>query len=133
MKNYVICNEPYDVEVMNHIELGRYGEKVGREFLEFNNYTILETNIRTKFGEIDIVAKKENILAVVEVKTRRTKSYGLPCEAVSRQKQQHIKGTLVWYLQKISDAYMYEIRFDVLEVYVDKEISRVRHLQGCFT
>lgn len=133
MKNYFTYNEPYNVDTMSHIELGRYGEKVGREFLEFNNYTVLDTNVRTRYGEIDIVAKKDNILAVVEVKTRRTRSYGLPCEAVSRQKQIHIKGTLARYLQKISHAYMYEIRFDVLEVYVEKEISRVRHLEGCFT
>ncbi|WP_295195040.1 YraN family protein [Veillonella sp.] len=132
MKTYIKYNKPYDVEGMSHLELGRYGEKIGRDFLEFNNYTILKTNLRTKFGEIDIVAKKDNVLAVVEVKTRRTKSYGLPCEAVSRQKQQHIKGSLNWYLQQIAGAYTYDIRFDVIEVYVEKQISRVRHLEGCF-
>lgn len=61
---------------MNHIELGRYGEDLATDYLKDQGYDVLERNIRYRFGEVDIIAKKENMLIVVEVKTRRTHTYG---------------------------------------------------------
>ena len=54
---------------MNHIELGRYGEDLATNYLKSQGYDVLERNIRYRFGEVDIIAKKENMLIVVEVKT----------------------------------------------------------------
>lgn len=119
------------VQVMNHIELGAYGEVKAQEYLIKQGYEILERNLRTPLGEIDIVACKNGVLVVVEVKTRRTKSYGLPCEAVSKQKQGHIKGALQWYLQRGKSSFE-TIRFDVMEVYIEQDIMHIRHLKGCF-
>lgn len=120
-----------NMQTMNHIELGRYGEELSREYLIKTGYSIWGTNIRTPLGELDIVAFKDGVLAIIEVKTRRTKSYGLPCEAVSWQKQKHIKGALQWYLQEETRAYE-TMRFDVIEVYVEAKGINVRHLKDCF-
>ena len=72
---------------MNHIELGRFGENLAANYLKDQEYDVLERNIRYRFGEVDIIAKKENILIVIEVKTRRTETYGMPCEAVHWKKK----------------------------------------------
>ena len=71
---------------MNHIELGRYGEDLAAKYLAAHGYDVIERNVRYRFGEVDIIAKKENMLIVVEVKTRRTQTYGMPCEAVHWKK-----------------------------------------------
>ena len=55
---------------MNHIELGRYGEDLATNYLKSQGYDVLERNIRYRFGEVDIIAKKENMLIVVEVKNK---------------------------------------------------------------
>lgn len=52
-----------------HNEIGKIGEKISKAFLMKHSFTVHETNYRTKFGEIDIVAEKEGILRFVEVKT----------------------------------------------------------------
>ena len=83
---------------MNHIELGRYGEDLATNYLKSQGYDVLERNIRYRFGEVDIIAKKENMLIVVEVKTRRTQTYGMPCEAVHWKKKQHIRHVISMFL-----------------------------------
>ena len=69
-------------------QLGRRGEEVAAAFLERQGYTILERNFRLRQGEIDLIAAKDETVAFVEVKTRRTLDYGLPSEAVTYTKQQ---------------------------------------------
>ena len=71
-----------------HNDLGKFGEELAVEFLEKNGYTILETNWFFNKAEIDIIAQKENILAVVEVKTRSSLDFGLPQEFVKPKKIQ---------------------------------------------
>ena len=69
-----------------HNDLGKLGEELAVDFLEKKGYEILETNWVFDKAEIDIIAQKENILAVVEVKTRSTIEFGLPQEFVKPKK-----------------------------------------------
>ena len=69
-----------------HNELGKQGEKLAVEFLQKSGYDILETNWVFQKAEIDIIAQKENILAVVEVKTRSSIDFGLPQDFVKPSK-----------------------------------------------
>ena len=57
-------------------ELGNFGETKACEYLLHNEYEIIARNIRTRYGELDIIAKKEGVLIAVEVKTRRTGQFG---------------------------------------------------------
>lgn len=76
---------------------------------------------------------KEPILAAVEVKTRRSLTYGFPREAVNHTKQMHIRQTLLWYLAAHPQWSGYRIRFDVIEVYVAVGgKATVKHWPGCF-
>ena len=69
------------------IKFGDLGERIAKNYLIRQGYEILDTNYKTKLGEIDIVAKEDDILVFVEVKTRSSRSFGLPQESVNFKKQ----------------------------------------------
>jgi len=85
---------------MKTIETGKIGEEEAVKFLKKNKYKIIERNFRTKFGEIDIIAKKEKKVVFIEVKTRKTISFGYPEEAVDERKLNKIKKVALYYIQK---------------------------------
>lgn len=92
-------------------------------------YTIIEENFRCKSGEIDIIAKEDNEIIFIEVKTRTSNRYGEPIEAVNRIKQKHIVLTASYYvfLNHLNES---NIRFDVIEV-LKKDKIYVRHIRNC--
>lgn len=112
-------------------QLGRRGEEVAAAFLERQGYTILERNFRLRQGEIDLIAAKDETVAFVEVKTRRTLDYGLPSEAVTYTKQQKIRQAALAYLQG-QEHYYKVLSFDVIEVLVQEGRARLRWLPHCF-
>ena len=81
-------------------KIGAWGEGVAAKYLEDHKYTILGRNIRTPYGEIDIVAKKIDIVIFVEVKTRTNKSYGPPEISVTARKQEHMLAAAEHYAQE---------------------------------
>ena len=68
--------------------MGLWGENKAVEFLKAKNYTILARNYHSRFGEIDIIARKQSTIIFVEVKTRKNIAFGFPAEFVDYQKQQ---------------------------------------------
>ena len=107
--------------------VGDFGEDLVEEYLRNKGYDILDRNFRKPFGEIDIIARIDEIVVFVEVKTRKNKDFANPSEAVTISKQQKII--------KASQAYLMEnaltdsiIRFDVAEVIrVDGEINYIEN------
>ena len=81
-------------------EIGRWGETIAVEYLEKNKYKVVARNVRTPYGEIDIVAQKDGITSFVEVKTRTSSSFGPPEIAVSPRKQQHMLSAAEHYAQE---------------------------------
>lgn len=79
--------------------LGRWGEERAAEFLEAKGYEVLGHNIRTEYGEIDLLARYHDILIFVEVKTRSSLDFGHPEEAVTDSKKQHMADAAESYLQ----------------------------------
>jgi len=88
--------------------LGRWGEDCAAEYLRSKNYTILERNVRTPYGEIDLIASQETIkvaehslpiIVFVEVKTRSSAAYGLPEESITHTKMAHMHESAQAYLQ----------------------------------
>lgn len=69
-----------------HNDLGKLGEELAVDFLQKAGYEILETNWTFQKAEIDIIAKKDTVLAVVEVKTRSSLLFGLPQDFVNSKK-----------------------------------------------
>ena len=70
--------------------LGDFGERVAKAHLEAKGYRILETNFRVREGEVDIVAQQGDVVAFVEVKTRRGEAMGSAVEAIGRRKAQRL-------------------------------------------
>jgi len=78
--------------------LGQWGEQVASDYLAARGYTIPDRNFRTRHGEIDIVARREEVLIFVEIKTRSSSAYAFPEESVTRQKQLHLLSAAEDYL-----------------------------------
>jgi len=86
---------------MNNKKLiGNFGEKIAAEFLIRQGFDILQTNFASRFGEIDIIAQKEGRLYFIEVKTRTSKSFGLPEESLNFYKNKKIFKAIQDYLYK---------------------------------
>jgi len=79
------------MERINRTQLARWGENIAKMYLEENLVTILQMNYRTKSGEIDIIGKEQDDLVFFEVKTRSSKKYGFPEEAVNQRKVKKIE------------------------------------------
>lgn len=82
---------------MGKIETGVGGEKLAVSFLKNQGFKILETNFRSKFGEIDIIALEKNTVVYIEVKTRSSNQFGLPEEAVGSRKLEHLQKTAAFF------------------------------------
>ena len=105
---------------MNTKLLGDRGENIAAEYLRAHGYQICERQFRTPLGEIDLIARQNECLVFIEVKTRRSLRYGTPAAAVNALKQQKIIRTAYWYLrqQQLEETLC---RFDVIEIYFSQE------------
>lgn len=70
--------------------IGKWGEETAVEYLVQNGYAIVDRNVRTPYGEIDIIAKRDDIFVFVEVKTRTSNKMGLPEESITSRKREHM-------------------------------------------
>ncbi len=114
------------------LALGAYGEEVAAAYLHEQGYTLIERNFRCPLGEIDIIAKKSHDLIFVEVKTRRSLSFGLPQDAVGIQKQRQIIRSAQWYLKKPGVSRQHP-RFDVIAILVRPgHPPEINHIQNAF-
>ena len=95
--------------------LGLQGEDLAASFLEQKGFTIVCRNYRCRSGEIDIIARKKKLLCFIEVKTRRTRRFGLPQEAVTPAKQYKIGRVAQDFLQR-HKLENWPARFDVIAV-----------------
>ncbi|MWB96589.1 YraN family protein [Flavobacterium sp. GA093] len=113
-----------------HNELGKKGEQLAADFLIENGYEILDRNWIFQKAEIDIIALKEDVLAIIEVKTRSSLDFGSPEEFVKPKKIQ--------LLLKAVNAYIndrgidFEVRFDIIAIHKNGESFAIEHLTDAF-
>lgn len=112
-------------------DIGKVGEDEVCNYLLKNNYEILDRNFLCRSGEIDIIAKENDEYVFIEVKTRVSKRYGRPADAVDTNKQKHIINATRYYVYKNYLANK-NIRFDVLEVYLYKNLKLINHIKNAF-
>jgi putative endonuclease len=113
-----------------HNDLGKFGEELSVDFLEKNGYDILETNWVFQKAEIDIIAQKDNILAIVEVKTRSSIEFGLPQDFVKPKKIQLLAKAVNEYV--ISNDLDLEVRFDIIAIYKEDKQFKIEHIEDAF-
>ena len=114
------------------MNLGQFGEEKAAEYLTANGYTVLCRNFRCKNGEIDIVAKdktRNDLVVFVEVKTRSSRSFGLPCEAVSATKLRRIKRVIKAFIV-MKRCLNVNCRIDVIEILIINKKTYLRHLKN---
>ena len=118
-------------------ELGKWGEQLAADFLIKQGYSILAQNARTPYGELDLVAKQtgtfkrdETTIVFVEVKTRRSQSYGYPEESITTRKQEHLISAALHFLQENPDLES-DWRIDVIAIehYKNRE-PIIRHFEN---
>ena len=112
---------------------GVNGEVLATKYLVKQGYDILALNYRSRYGEIDIIAEKDEYIVFAEVKTRGENSLGEPREAVTKEKQRKIIGTASLYISKVGTDK--QPRFDVIEVLLPRNPFRkvkVRIIENAF-
>ena len=103
-----------------HIELGRSGEDLAAAWYRDRGYDVVDRNWRCPIGEIDLVVARGRALAVVEVKTRRTDTFGVPALAVTPDKQRRLRRLAACWLAEHRLGRRVEVRFDVVSVVGDR-------------
>ncbi len=81
-------------------ELGKWGEQEASNYLSKKGYEILGRNIRTPYGEIDILASLDQVMIFVEVKTRGNITFGNPEISIDSRKLNHMEASAMFYIQK---------------------------------
>ncbi|MDR0399225.1 YraN family protein [Candidatus Endomicrobiellum devescovinae] len=104
-------------------DIGFEKEKEVAAYLKRLKYKILDTNFKTRFGEIDIIAKQDDTIVFIEVKYRKSSFSGTPQESVTYSKQQKIIKSAIVYLKQ--NNIKNNIRFDVVGV-LDKDIELIK-------
>jgi putative endonuclease len=112
--------------------LGERGEAIAVAYLRGQRFTIIARNFRCKAGEVDIVARDGKTYVFVEVKARRTLTFGPPQLAVTPFKQRQIsKAALTWLAKhRLHEA---GARFDVIAILLrDHEVPEIEHFRNAF-
>ena len=111
-------------------QLGKEGELIAFMVLQRDGFTILETNWRFEKAEIDIIAKKDGFLIFTEVKTRGSKKFGKPSDAIDKKKIALYKDAVEGYLEQYPSED--KIRFDVLNIMIGKDETQIEHIPNAF-
>jgi len=114
-----------------HNDFGKIAEDLAAEYLQKNGYRIVTKNFRFQKAEIDIIAEKENMIIIVEVKARSTDAFMLPQEAVTKTKIKSIVTAANHYLEEFNMNN--EVRFDIISVLADeKKKLTIEHITDAF-
>jgi len=113
-----------------HNELGKKGEQLAISFLVKKGYTIRDKNWRFQKAEVDIIAQKKDILAVVEVKTRSSIEFGNPQDFVNPKKIKLLVSAIDEYV--ISKELDVEVRFDIIAIVKENNNFTIEHLEDAF-
>jgi putative endonuclease len=117
---------------MNRKELGDWGEEKACAYLRGKGFLIIERNFRCLRGEIDIVAIKGDKLCFIEVKTRTSVRFGLPCQAVDSRKQVHMKRAADFFLMTRPQYQQLCPGLDIIEILSLPNGRLIRYLPDAF-
>jgi len=116
---------------MNRRRKGAWWEGEAARHLEEAGYAILARNYRTRTGEIDLIACKENLVVFVEVKMRSSEAFGRPEEAIDTRKQKKIIEIAKCYLAEHPCPAL-DIRFDVIAITSQGAERNIKHFEDAF-
>ena len=108
--------------------VGRWGEQAAADHLEKQGYQILARNVRTAHGEVDVIARQQNVLVFVEVKTRSSNRYGYPEYSVSPKKRMHLLSSAEKYILEHPEFQTW--RVDVIAVEGESGDAKIVHFEN---
>lgn len=113
-----------------HNEFGKEGEQIAVDFLIKNGYSIKYRNYRYLKAEIDIIAQKDEILAIIEVRSRSSDFIENIAETITKKKIDLLVMAADHYVtEQDSDV---EVRFDVITILKNKKVFEIDHLESAF-
>ena len=116
---------------MSHIhEFGKLGEELAVKYLIANGFSILRCNYRYRKAEIDIIARKDGILAIVEVKSRRGGFYESISDTISIKKRNLLVMAADHYV--LDNDLDVEVRFDIITILNDASGIKIEHFPDAF-
>ena len=98
--------------------------------LQRDGYNVVHTNWKFQKGEVDIIVQKDGFLIFTEVKTRGSKKYGKPSDAIDKKKISLYKDAVEGYLEQ--NPTELEIRFDVINIILGKDEAEIEHMPNAF-
>lgn len=116
---------------MTQQELGQFGETLAANHLISKGYTVLYRNYKFLKNEVDIVARYEDMIIVVEVKTRQTAEIGEPWMAVTRAKQKLIIQVANHFIQ--TNEIENDTRFDIISIVHHSYRTKIEHIEDAFS
>jgi len=126
-----MCDKVSHRSNFNKREWGKAAEDLAAHFLEQGGLKILEHNFRYERGEIDLIAEEGDELVFIEVKARRSSSFGAPEDAVTEKKQEQIQAVAEGYLF-IHDIDDRPYRFDIVAIDFQDGNAKIRHMRDAF-
>lgn len=124
-------NKILKVKIMaEHNDFGKLAEDLAVSFLENKGYQIITRNFRYQKAEIDIIAKVENLIVIVEVKARESDAFISPQEAVNKNKIRLIISATDYYLQENDE--LSEVRFDIITITKNGKEFNIQHIENAF-
>ena len=116
------------------MSLGKIGEELARKYLESKGYELVKENYRFERAEMDLIMKNEasKTLVFIEVKTRKTKAFGEPQEAVDEYKQLQLIKSAEGFMMNYPEYEDYEKRFDIIAIFIEGDKEIINHLENAF-
>ncbi|MDD4062221.1 MAG: YraN family protein [Candidatus Pacebacteria bacterium] len=113
----------------NKQDVGIKGEDIACEYLQKNDFQILERNYKTEYVEIDIVASKDDELVFVEVRTKTSERFGSPEETIKKDKTRRLRRGALGYAQRKN--YKGQYRIDLICIVLNNNggVERITHYE----
>jgi len=113
---------------------GKLGEQIAIEYLKKKGYSVIKSNYRTRFGELDIITSKDNLLVFIEVKLKTGTDFGIPEEMINPKKLRQIQNTAeMFLLQEMTlRAKFKQYRIDAVCIILnqDTSVKEIRHYEN---
>ena len=109
---------------------GRRGEEIAKEYLEKKGYKIVERNYKTKYAEIDLVARRKNELIFIEVRTKIGENFGSPEETIDRKKLKKLWGNATAYAARAKWKDSCRVDAVCIVLKKDNSVERLNHYEN---
>lgn len=113
-----------------HNQVGKIGEEIAKRFLVKQGYEIIEQNYKTKYAEIDLIAKKGKDLVFIEVRTKIGENFGTPEETINKNKMRKLRGNAIAYVAAKKWVGFYRIDAICIILKPDYSVERLNHYEN---